>query len=812
MTLHSTSLRTLFMGLVILISLSLSISSPTMAQVSGADVSSSGPDTSDVLADPIPEADAEQDESQQYYQAWLRTAKRAETVIEAGRASTAALEDMRLDLAEFRDRFRDVQSENDSRIKTLQAQIETLGPAPESGEAEPKNLAQLRARLTQQLTELRVPRIISEEASLHASGLINEVDQIIRDRRKSVLLQRGATPLNPANWSEALNTLTGVLGSLATETKAQFNNDAMLRNLGTRWPSLLVLALIGVGLTFGGRYLAVRGAAFLRAQTWRGTGVWSFVASLLQMGMPYLGVSLIVAAINEADILGVRGTLLLQEVPRWALTFLAFHWLGRQLFANRLGNTLLPIDPKNATATWWMLDLLALLLISKEVLQAFEHVITFSDGALAVVRFPLIVIAALVLLRLRRIGAQQRAVGAEEGADQTTIAAGANLIISIVRRGAYLLGFVSPILAALGYIDAAEAMIYPAIYTLAVIATLLVVQRFLVDLYGFVSGQGGAASDTLGAVLIGFLLTALAVPILALVWGVRYADLFDLWSSLLTGFQIGDTTISPTGFVTFAVVFGIGYTVTRLVQGSLRTSLLPKTKIDPGGQNAIVSGTGYVGILLAALIAISSAGLDLSSLAIVAGALSVGIGFGLQTIVSNFVSGIILLIERPISKGDWIEVGGMMGYVRDISVRSTRIETFDRTDVIVPNSDLITGTVTNFTRGNTVGRVIVPVGVAYGTDPRRIEAILMEIAKSHPMVLAQPGPSVVFQGFGADSLDFEIRAILRDVNWMLSVKSDLNYQIADRFAQEGIEIPFAQRDLWIRNPEALTGQMTAAKS
>ncbi|MFK7751052.1 MAG: DUF3772 domain-containing protein [Sedimentitalea sp.] len=744
------------------------------------------------------------DTPSEIYQSWLQVASRAEAAVDAQRASNVTFERLRGEVANYRETFTRLRDLNTSRIRTLQSQLSALGPAPELGE-EQAEIAALRATLNGQLDELRAPRIVAEEAYNRANGLVGEIDRIIRDRQTNELMSRGMSPLNPGIWVSSYREVGRFFTAVRRETVSAMTAETSRVELRRNLPLLVVLSAVGLLLVIRGTRWAERLGEYLRGFGGRGSGVWSFIVSLARIFVPLAGVVAITQAISLSGMLGARSDTFVRSLPAWGALLLQFNWVCNRLFVTPTEQRE-AMTPKRLRSVRFYVALLAMMLILVSAISILEQVENLTETTRAVLGFVPVVLTGLGLIRLQHVALRPAPLPPETGEDTGPRRVGLVGLIPLLRRIMALIGVTGPVLAAVGYGNAAEALVYPTVLTLALIAAVVILQRFLSDVFALIGKTPENGGDSLFGVLAGFVLVLAALPVAALFWGARVADLTEVWAKFLAGFQMGDTRISPLDFLTFAVLFAAGYVLTRLLQNGLRNSLLPKTRIDPGGQNAIVSGTGYIGIFLAAVIAITGAGLDLSSLAIVAGALSVGIGFGLQNIVSNFVSGIILLVERPVSKGDWSEVGGQMGYVCDISVRSTRIETFDRTDVIVPNSDLISNSVTNYTRGNTVGRVIVPVGVAYGTDTRRVEQILREIANDHPMVLVTPPASVVFQGFGADSLDFEIRAILRDVNWALGVKSDMNHAIAKRFVEEGIEIPYAQRDIWIRNPEALRAE------
>ncbi|MGB3813497.1 MAG: mechanosensitive ion channel family protein [Shinella sp.] len=304
-------------------------------------------------------------------------------------------------------------------------------------------------------------------------------------------------------------------------------------------------------------------------------------------------------------------------------------------------------------------------------------------------------------------------------------------------------------------------------------------------------GLGPVALDQVGlaaGLAIYVLIFVCFMPLILLQWGFQFADI-EAWAyRIFTEIRIGTITISLVGIIAGILLFVVGLVVTRWFQKWVDGNVLARSQVDAGVRNSVRTAVGYAGVALAGLVGISAAGINLSSLALVAGALSLGIGFGLQNIVSNFVSGLILLAERPFKVGDWVVAGTTEGFVRRISVRATEIETFQRQTVIVPNSVLINGQVGNWTHRNKLGRIEILVSVHGSNDPRRVQEILTEVVRAQQGLLRNPEPMVVFQAFSSATLDFEVRAFLADILNGTGVKSELRAAILERFRLEEIAI------------------------
>jgi len=302
-------------------------------------------------------------------------------------------------------------------------------------------------------------------------------------------------------------------------------------------------------------------------------------------------------------------------------------------------------------------------------------------------------------------------------------------------------------------------------------------------------------------------------------WMVFATWIFGLWAPLRdaavsvfsAALTIGQFHISLGDIVAFIVALWLGTQLSRFIRFILQEDVFTRVRL-PRGVPATISMMVNYGILtIAFLIALAVAGFDLGRFAIIAGALSVGIGFGLQNVVNNFVSGLILAFERPIQVGDSVEVGPLMGRVNRIGIRSSVVRTFDGSEVIVPNADFISKEVINWTLSDVTRRLIVPVGVAYGTNPHQVMDLLVKVAGSHSEVLKEPEPYALFTEFGDSSLNFELRAWC-DFNEGLRVRTELNLAIHDALKETGIEIPFPQRDLHLRSVDPQAGRNLASRT
>jgi small-conductance mechanosensitive channel len=276
----------------------------------------------------------------------------------------------------------------------------------------------------------------------------------------------------------------------------------------------------------------------------------------------------------------------------------------------------------------------------------------------------------------------------------------------------------------------------------------------------------------------------------------------------------GPATVRLGGVVAFGLTLWISWLAARFVSFFLDHEMFSRVRMAPGVPFALATFTRYAILVVGFIAAMAMLGLSLDRVILLISALGVGIGFGLQNVVNNFVSGVILLFERPVRIGDRVQLDDLLGVVTSIGIRASNVRTFDGSDVIVPNGEFISARLVNWTLSDQKRRLIVPVGVAYGTDPEKVLEVLEQVARSHPEVLAEPAPELLFRGFGDSSLDFELCAWTESIRGWLPVQSDLAVALNRALAEAGIQIPFPQRDLHVRNVpelrEAVAEAMRAA--
>ncbi|CAL1240039.1 DUF3772 domain-containing protein [Candidatus Methylocalor cossyra] len=689
------------------------------------------------------------------------------------------------------------------QLKALRDDLAALGQAPPAGAPpEAPNIVAQRKQLNERLAAVEGAIKEDELVIARAGRLAADLKTLRRERFTERILARGQSPLSPAVWRKAGTDLAAAWQQLYGDVAAGLSREVAADGALATGRQLLVSLVLALLLAFPLRsrliqkfgYLSLEGEPTYLQRLWAAafTGIVRALLPSMAAGALYLGLSY--GEDLTGPWLGVAQTALLALV---GLFFVA-GFCHSALAPYEPGWRLVPIHDDGARAVSRAVTGLAGLFALDQVVTELAGQYDASVELLLVQKFAFgLAISALLLTLLRR-----RVWFAEPGAEL-------DVRWQRLRYFLALLVAAIPLSAVLGYVVLSRLLATQLVLTVGLYAAVLLlrkvareaVEHALSDstpMGGRLRAAFGLSSD--GAEILKFwagvaaelVILAVGTLVLLVLWGVSERDLIGGLRSAFFGFKVGNITISLAEVLWALVLFVILLAVTRMLQKTLDQRVFPRTRLDIGLRHSVRSAVGYAGFAVAAMAAISTLGINLSNLAIIAGALSVGIGFGLQNIVNNFVSGLILLVERPIKVGDWVVVGEHQGYVKKISVRATEVTTFDRASVFIPNSSLIAGAVMNRTHADKVGRVLLPVGISYEDDPNRARQVLTEVALAHPEVRRNPAPSVLFRGFGERTMNFELIAFVHDVDKVLSVTSDLFFAIHAAFQREGIRIPHIQ--------------------
>src|SRR3954465_4020711 len=710
--------------------------------------------------------------------------------------SDAELQGLRQGIDPITESLRALIGDLAPKLEAAKARLEQLGPKPKEDDPEESaDVARDRAERDSAVAELDETQRLARAVLIQAEQLTTQVSDRRRTLFTRALFERTYSILSPDLWAAAARNFPRDLSALGIAAQDTIDRSVREARLGVL---LLLGRALGAagGATRGRGYLAPRFVTrdpAIHEPPRRRHLLAALGVLLLGAVPPAAGTLLIAGALDATNILPPR----IQPVALILLGSFAF-----VAFVNALAQAILapggaswrlvPLGDKGAARVARFAVGIAAIVAAGKTLEALNQAIVAALPLTVLARGVFALAAALVLAELlRRFAITTSDEEASLGPYIPTETEAGSGLVRIVGWAAVVIVIGSVLV---GYVAFASFLVDQLVWISVLLALLLLAIALADEFIGSTLRDQTRIATALQAntgprrrslAQIGVLATGFARVILILIagmlalapWGIESPDLLSSLRAAFVGFKVGDVTISLSAIAIAALIFALGLTNARRSQRQMNTSYLPATELDAGLRNSILTATGYLGIIVSGAVGFSYLGLSLDRLAIVAGALSVGIGFGLQSIVNNFVSGLILLWERPIRVGDLVVVGDGEGHVRRINVRATEIETFDRSTIIVPNSNLISGVVRNRVRSDRTGRVTISVNAPRNEDPGRAAELLARCADAHPDVLKDPPPRVVFKKIGDTWLEFELVAYVSDVNLQQGVQSDLNFAL-----------------------------------
>lgn len=730
-----------------------------------------------------------------------------EAAIQGRTMSDADLQNIRLQIEPIIAEIRTVVEEQAPKLEASKQRLTQLGPKPDKGQPEESaDVARDRAEREAAVAELDETQRLGRALLVQAEQLNTQIGDLRRAGFARALFEQSDGLFSPSLWMNVVQAVPRELRALGIVL------DDALEQL-RRSTSLGILLLLGlavgaaIALYVGRRSIAPRLVRRNPAITdpSRRSRLLAALGVLILGAAPAIAGSWIVwVAFDSSDIVPPR----LEQVGRAILSGLAFIAFVRALIDAILAPDhtswrLIPVRDASATRIMSFSVTLATVMVVGKVIEAFNTAIAAALPVTVITRAIFALAAALVFAELlRRFAARENQ---DEACLGPYVAPDVDIGGPLRSFGWFLVALVVGSVLG-GYVALASFVIDQAVW-ISIVVALLVLCVALADEFigGSLRGQTRLATtlqantglrrrslEQIGVLGSGVARLALIIVGILLVlapWGIESTDVTGSLRAAFFGFNVGDVTISLSSILLAALLFGAGFAVTRMIQRWLNNTFLPATDLDAGLRNSISTAAGYVGIITAGVIAFTYLGLSLERVTIVAGALSVGIGFGLQSIVNNFISGLILLWERPIRVGDLVVVGDGEGYVRRINVRSTEIQAFDRSMIIVPNSNLISGIVRNRVRNDRVGRVLVSIPVPRASDPDQVAEIMRKAALAHREVMSEPAPRVLFKKVTENTIDFDLVSFVDDIDAAGRVSSDIYFEIFRGLRKAGIGVP-----------------------